>query len=76
MPSSMSVVFIARDATEAEAEDWEHAMRWVAHCKGFKVYALPPGLFITQMGRQMTWRRRWLAWKISGKVKRVLKGAV
>jgi hypothetical protein len=40
------------------------------------VYALPPGLFITQMGRQMTWRRRWLAWKISGKVKRVLKGAV
>jgi len=74
LPSSMSLVLVAKNSTEVEAEDLEHAIRLVAHWLGYAVFAQPPGIVIGRM-RQITWRRRWLAWKLFGKVHQVLKAA-
>ena len=73
-PASMSLVLVAPDSTEVEAEDLEHAIRLAAHWLGYAVFSQPPGLVIRRM-TQLTWRRRWMAWKLLGKVRRVLRGA-
>ncbi|HUB46923.1 MAG TPA: hypothetical protein VMB73_18235 [Acetobacteraceae bacterium] len=50
--------------TQAEAEDWEHAYRQAAAWWRWGVYALPPGIVIRRVARQMTPRRTRLAWRL------------
>jgi hypothetical protein len=70
----MSLVVVANNSTEVEAEDLEFAIRLAAHWLGYAVFSQPPGYVIRRM-QHINWRRRWLAWKLVSKVRRVLRGA-
>lgn len=60
--------------TQAQAEDWEHAWRYVAARAGYVVWGLPPGIRV-QPGRQMSPERhriaRGLRWPGAGTQGRV-----
>lgn len=48
------------EGTQAQAEDWEHAWRYVAARAGYVVWGLPPGIPV-QPARQMSVERHRIA---------------
>lgn len=57
-PSKMVQVWDLPNSTEAEAEDWEHAVRLCCQWEGLKVYYAPPGEVIRDVRNQITPLRR------------------